>query len=91
MEQVSESLWTKQSHVCVCVPWSDAADALDLYFDINSLDPVLTAGLSGETGPSPECRASLHSLALSRSDDLRQELLRAEHLRAEAIWEDRSR
>ncbi|KAF7654910.1 hypothetical protein LDENG_00063130 [Lucifuga dentata] len=52
--------------------------------------PDGAAGLSGETGPGSECRPSLRSLAISRADDLRQELLRSEHLKAEAIWEENS-
>ncbi|KAJ0058796.1 hypothetical protein NL108_000509, partial [Boleophthalmus pectinirostris] len=46
------------------------------------------AGLSVEGGGSSEGRPILRSVALSRSDDLRAELLRAEHLKAEAVWED---
>ncbi|XP_072297543.1 uncharacterized protein [Eucyclogobius newberryi] len=44
-------------------------------------------GLSMEGGGA-EGRPNLRSMALSRSDDLRAELLRAEHLKAEAIWEE---
>ncbi|KAK7945667.1 hypothetical protein WMY93_001395 [Mugilogobius chulae] len=44
--------------------------------------------LSVEGGGGAEGRPILRSMALSRSDDLRAELLRAEHLKAEAIWED---
>ncbi|KAF7222618.1 uncharacterized protein KIAA1614 [Nothobranchius furzeri] len=47
------------------------------------------AGLSGETGPGPEFR-SLRGMAMSRSEDLRAELLRSEHLKAEALWEESS-
>ncbi|KAM7400686.1 hypothetical protein PAMA_005065 [Pampus argenteus] len=47
-------------------------------------------GLSGDVGPGPECRPALRGLAMSRPEDLRAELLRAEHLKAEAQWEENS-
>ncbi|CAJ1072183.1 uncharacterized protein si:ch211-13f8.1 [Xyrichtys novacula] len=47
-----------------------------------------TASLGGDPAPGPECRPALRTLALSRTEDLRAELLRAEHLKAEATWED---
>ncbi|KAK2822371.1 hypothetical protein Q5P01_022436 [Channa striata] len=47
-------------------------------------------GMSGDPGLGPECRPALRGLAVSRVDDLRAELLRAEHLKAEAAWEESS-
>lgn len=59
-------------------------------FDINSVNPFLPAGLSGDLGSVPECRPALRGLGMSRAEDLRAELLRAEHLKAEALWEENS-
>ncbi|XP_067330065.1 uncharacterized protein KIAA1614 [Channa argus] len=47
-------------------------------------------GVSEDPGLGPECRPALRCLAMSRVDDLRAELLRAEHLKAEAVWEENS-
>lgn len=59
-------------------------------FDIISVYTFLPVGLSGEPGSGSECRPALRGLAMSRSEDLRAELLRSEHLKAESIWEENS-
>ncbi|KAJ0011640.1 hypothetical protein NQD34_012615 [Periophthalmus magnuspinnatus] len=62
---------------------SDLPDA-----DLWDSAPDGPAGLCVEGSGGVEGRPILRNMALSRSDDLRADLLRAEHLKAEAMWED---
>ncbi|XP_077580620.1 uncharacterized protein LOC144201732 [Stigmatopora nigra] len=58
----------------------------------NAATDVWEATLNGpvlaDSGIGSEFHPAMRTLALSRTEDLRAELLRAEHLKAEAVWED---
>ncbi|KAM8839444.1 uncharacterized protein ACB058_015814 isoform 1-T2 [Synchiropus picturatus] len=51
-------------------------------------DATPDGAVGGDPVSGSDCRPALRGIALSRTDDLRAELLRAEHLKAEALWEE---